>query len=919
MDQVHVDDPQLLVLAPGDSPAAVANARGHLFEAFVAKVLHSYGYDEPVTSNMNVTSEGVELDVTATHRLTKSVAIAECKAYTTNVSAQALTSFFGKLGMERFEKPDCHGFFFALPRLTNSGVEKASTLTERDSKFTYVDSVGVVAILKDLKIIAEAPEEDSLHSDYAIVITPEGIFSARKQIDSSTRTAINIVIWGKSTSAEVPKLVLELISKSAYAAGLPVVALGRKSPAVSSRREEAEPPIVVEVKGSGSDFEYQLPAAPKYFVGRQKVLKEIESLVTNKQGGVLVLNAQSGWGKSSLALRTKHLVEELGGSAAVVDSRTAGNADYVVHALRKIALLAEANGVFRLPVDASFASLPSTLSTLGRADWVDLDCPMMVFFDQFENVFRDAELTAAFRDVALGIAELPVPVYLGFAWKTDLVGWTEDHPYRLRDEIRSSACVINLPPLGAKEIDTLLNRLQKAFGEKLYPDVRQRLREYSQGLPWLFKKLAGHLLREVANGASQAELVGEALNVKNLFEADLAQLTPAENEALKHIARYAPIPLSEVMERVTAPIMQSLIDRRLVVSVGEQIDTYWDIFRDFLNTGTVPIQETYIIRQGPRSVVRLLETTVQMGGELTVSEAATLLNVSEPAVTNLARELRLLGALVYAPNKIKASAEMLAGNEPAETLRARVASILRRHRAYSIFQKLSERNAGNVAISSLAEQLPSSFPAVEVSPKTWDVYTRAFASWFDFAGLAWFDSQSLYSRDEHAARPKHRAVASRSNKDRPVVPSRSPGVIISFVESVRGEDFYQKSLTREQQKALGDLRQLGLLKSGKEIGSLTIDPAVYNDGPGLNAATILARLREVPGIAEGLDLISSDPGAAAAEIGELVNEVSGADWSETSQQTCGRYLRGWAKVLGMKTVYPKKRGDEVDSPDLPDQ
>lgn len=71
---------------------------------------------------------------------------------------------------------------------------------------------------------------------------------------------------------------------------------------------------------------------------------------------------------------------------------------------------------------------------------------------------------------------------------------------------------------------------------------------------------------------------------RSLFEADLAGLSPIETEALKYIARFAPISATEVTEKYVASVVQSLLDKRLVVAVGDKLDTYWDIFRDFLNT-----------------------------------------------------------------------------------------------------------------------------------------------------------------------------------------------------------------------------------------------------------------------------------------------------------------------------------------------
>jgi hypothetical protein len=62
--------------------------------------------------------------------------------------------------------------------------------------------------------------------------------------------------------------------------------------------------------------------------------------------------------------------------------------------------------------------------------------------------------------------------------------------------------------------------------------LRRELRENSQGLPWSFKKLANHLIREVGEAATQEQLLAETLNVQSLFEADLAVLNPQEGHAV---------------------------------------------------------------------------------------------------------------------------------------------------------------------------------------------------------------------------------------------------------------------------------------------------------------------------------------------------------------------------------------------------
>ena len=92
----------LLVLAEGDNPGAISHARGHLFEVFVAKLLESYGYQQPTQSKVNVNSNGIELDIVTHTRLENRVAIVECKAYTQPVAAKELTNFYGRMSRATF-------------------------------------------------------------------------------------------------------------------------------------------------------------------------------------------------------------------------------------------------------------------------------------------------------------------------------------------------------------------------------------------------------------------------------------------------------------------------------------------------------------------------------------------------------------------------------------------------------------------------------------------------------------------------------------------------------------------------------------------------------------------------------------------------------------------------------------------------
>lgn len=139
INTLAIPDPQVLVLAEGATDSTIANARGHLFERLLALLLTRYGYEDPVRNRLNVTSQGIELDVTATHGLTRRPAIAECKAYSSPVPAGKLEEFYGKLASRRFAVPDTHGFFVAIPRLTPQGAEQAEVFSGNDPNFTLIN------------------------------------------------------------------------------------------------------------------------------------------------------------------------------------------------------------------------------------------------------------------------------------------------------------------------------------------------------------------------------------------------------------------------------------------------------------------------------------------------------------------------------------------------------------------------------------------------------------------------------------------------------------------------------------------------------------------------------------------------------------------------------------------------------------
>lgn len=884
MTAVTIQDPVFIFLTSEQTEGGNSNTKGHLFETLMAIVMHSLGYDQPTTQHLNVKSDGVELDIAMRHEMNQSHAIAECKAYSTNIPASMVSGFYGKLAVQRFSDPNVDGFFFALPRLTSDADTFVSQVKSKDSRFQVFTATTIFDLLESRGLIT--PVSGFEFSDPAVIIHKSGIYAAAIQLDD-TRSAARIRV--STSTGSVPQDVLELLAANAYARGLEVARLDEYNP--TSGTSVPDHPLILEVKGSSSDFEYQLPASPKYFVGRSAAVKQVAEHITT-HGGPFVLNAQSGWGKSSMALK---IASQIDGTGIVLDTRTASSTAYVPAAMRHAAEKAVAKGYLTLAADASWATVQGALTSLAQSQWAD-GKRLTVIFDQFENVFTNVELTGAFRDLALLASEHQSHVTVGFSWKTDYVDWTENHPFKLRDQIREVSQVVNLGPLSRNEVDTILKRLDASAGAKLTAELKQRLREYSQGLPWLLKKLSGHILREMENKKTQEQLIGEALNVQELFDFDLAGLSAPEREAIDFVAGFAPVRAVEAIDRFGAPQIQSLLNQRLVIQVGDKLDTYWDTFRDYLNTGRVPIEDSYILRQTPNSVARLVSELLAQGGTGSTTSIADMWGTSDKVVGNSVKELRQLGLASYAAGQVKLISEVADADDPEAELRDHVSGALRRHRAWTEFSSLAERGSGSVSTPLFADQLSRTFTAVDGTAKTWTTYARNFLAWFTYAGL------STPSGNDHRVASDgvdgRGSLTTRATRaaTKGVFPTLAAGPALQLLQS------WSEGLevAANRRKYVSQLITLGALIKDPDSDSYVVTDGLLVDG-NLVEEKLLQLLLTVQGGEIAVKRLREDRSLAGSAIGEIFEEAHGAKWTQSTKDLVGRSFLSWARAAGLDT------------------
>ena len=291
---------------------------------------------------------------------------------------------------------------------------------------------------------------------------------------------------------------------------------------------------IVEVQGSSARFEYQFPASPEYFVGRDAVLQELDSFVTDVMEKAtsargIVFEANSGWGKSSVVLASVAQLQQNGHYAVAIDSRTASTSQFILRAVDYSIRCTDMTAELRTSEEGAkaitgFDGAVDTLVKLGRT-LEPTGKVLFIFLDQFENMFFLPDALRRIRDLFVKVVDAQTNVLFGFSWKTDLVGSTDEFPYQMRDTIRNSSRRIPLRTFSDVETTILLDHLGEELRAPLRKDLRFFLSEFSQGYPWLLKKLCAHVKAQREAGVRQLHIADSLLNVQELFEEDLRGLT----------------------------------------------------------------------------------------------------------------------------------------------------------------------------------------------------------------------------------------------------------------------------------------------------------------------------------------------------------------------------------------------------------
>lgn len=897
---------QIEVASVPDMPS---KEKGDLLEVFAEDFLRIQNYE--VERQVRVTA--VELDLLCKHQVKGLTLYVECKAHRDPLSANELTKLLGTIGFRNYDEgwlisagalgKDAKGFQHEWEQRSYEERRKLTIYTP-DRIIDAFAAAGLIQLPPSARL-PEGVSEGTRIGDWVLLVTQNGRFWAAPTIEHGVPSGVVVVDATTGHLVTDAGLLREIGKTDTSLATLDLEFAARKPPSTTPATASTPPDKVVEVEHGDSWADYR-PARPQDFVGRVDAQKTILSLLEDVRKGrtstrVFAITGDSGMGKSSLIakLRARSRNPWNRGKYFIyaVDSRAATNATYIAASLIKALREAALKGFGEVAArdieisdhadPLSSASIQAFLESLGRKRQI-----VCLVIDQFEELYSKPDLFPVFEEAQslfLSAVSAISSLVLGFAWRTDSTV-QQDHPaYYMWHRLSDHRLEVALGPFPQTDSSRAVTLFEKELGETLRPEIRRQVFEISQGYPWLLKKMCIHLFQQLRAGATQAELV-ETLDVAALFDRDLQQLTHAEDTCLRVIARTAPADWYEVLDTSGPEVLRALQDKRLVVRSGDRVNVYWDIFREYILSRTVPSIPFSYIPSSP-SLDSFLHVASALSREtgLTPAELSKVSGLGEKTVGNVLRDLRMFGVAAGSYSAPRLASEMPSG-DPREVLE-RVRRVLSRHALTLELTKLGESVA--VELDQIAEFLRSLNRTASHSAKTWMTYAERMAHWLVAAGLLVREGHTGWRRKD-AGGVVLPQLRMRQRVRGPFSGDAPPQRVIESLKWLSQQGAKRKDEIKRSgyRNAVALMSRLGLVSKTPD-GAVEVAKHVIGS-PDCSAAIWQAVSGE-ESVRLAVELLRERPTLSGSAVGKKIGNHFSQKWGPGSNRRIGNALRRWAE------------------------
>ncbi len=879
--------------------------KGALLEELTAKILETQQYT--VVNTIRVT--GMELDVLAQHNFTGERIIVECKAWDSNLPADVISKLLGNVMLRNVSS----GWLVTTGPLGKDAAGIKSEWEEKPSeerrKLAFFTSDRIIRLLISSHIIlsSESINNVSTMSDeHTLLISNLGRFWIIPIVNIGGGIATSVAVFDAQTGQRIndEQLLSQLRQlKTAFSEYAWIADDIYDEEVIKQIKDEYE--NIVTVMG-GDDWKDYRPSRPEDFVGRANLLKEIYSFFDNVKSNksevrLFSIKSPSGWGKSSTVLKIASMAESRRRSKQyfiyAVDVRTALTGRYAELALKSC---------FEAAIDKEFINYNKTELMLGNINSLfetlsvqaiikqlkEQNKLIVLIFDQFEEIFSKKELAGLFdtiRRLSNSIDALKENIILGFAWKTDLTIPAEHPAYYLWSNLSERRKEFDLQQFKESEVKSAIAVFGRQLGEDINPVLSRYLARQCQGYPWLLKKLCIHVYKLIEEGYDQEAALGQRLNIKELFERDLNDLSPQEYACITEIAQNSPADYFKIIEIYGQDSLQSLINRRTVIRRSSKLILYWDIFRDYVLNKTIPTIVLDYIPQMQFPTFRKVISALLNKHTTDATELGEKTCLGEKTLDNVMLDLAMLGVV----KRDKKNIILLYNNE--EEISKCIQEFFSRHIIFTSLQILQEKPFN---YTYFEEVFMNIYAKNSINAKTKILYCSKLLDWLICLDMVIENSNEFVLNPQKykaidfkvqggQRSPKRRRTNKRGAfKETIYWPQCSPERIIDAYNTIIDGERNRNILKDKYKSAIEDLHSLRLIYFENS-------EAIINQ----DISSLKSYIKNLPNIKYIEELINENKNIKSKEVGKLVNEKFMRNWSEGSERRYGNYLLKWTKYV----------------------
>lgn len=877
--------------------------KGSILEKMVAQVLTCQQYE--VTQTVRVT--GIEIDVLAQHKFTGQTILVECKAWDSALPADVITKLLGN-GLLKGIKT-CWLVTTGGLSKDAEGIRIEWENAKREGLVFFTQN-RIIDLLADSHLIISVdiicePLKDrfTMGSEALLMLTSAGMYWIVPVTDSEVGLSSSVLAFDASTGRRIVSTdqLNELKTRKNSFSSFQWLGEEPVDTKISEGLKEEYNNIVPVI--SGDDWTDYRPARPEDFVGRKKILSNIFEFWENVNRGssntrLFSIKAPSGMGKSSVVLKAVSIASNNRKYSKkffvfAVDVRTAVSSRYAEMALKACFDSADEHGftdVTQRNVTSTTInqflhneSIQKTLSYLKEQGKT-----IVIIFDQFEELFSKKELYPLFdsvKSLCNEVDALQGQLVLGVAWKTDLTIPVEHPAYYLWSNLADRRKEFELQQFKPSEIKSAIGLFGKQLQEPVNPILANYLTKQCQGYPWLLKKLCIHVFKLIHEGSSQEYVIGQRLNIVDLFERDISELTPDQHACVLEIAKASPADYFAIAETYGSDMVQALINARVVIRRASKLTLYWDIFRDYvLNHVTPELLLDYIPQLQFGSDIRVFACLLEHG-DMTSAELSKQLSVSPATVDNIMIDAVMFGVAQKNNNTIHLIPES------KEDLVLQLQTLFKKHVIYS---ELKQRGVESFDYVYFQKIFQSSYNDVNIKEKTKEMYCSKLYGWLLRLGLL----EEVKGRVTivSTANPKTVFLNTQRTPRRGKYQWGNTNLFWGQSSPDKVIDAYNRIVS----EGIGyeDLKSQGYRNA---IEALVAAGAITKYGDAFvircNLEQVFKNIKETETIKFAQKKIEEHPEIKSESMGILLEEQFSRKWTPASQKRYGNAIIGWVKYL----------------------